>query len=871
MHFSLVRVIRATLLRWVGSTLLISLGCIAATAAQAPCHGPVGLERAIRAKPSAATYDALGAWFAGHNQISCAVAAFESAVQIDSKFWEAHHNLALAHIAQRAYPAAIQHLSLALREKPDLLPARNALGTVLLETEKLGPAETEFREVIKLDPNNVYALDRLAHILSAQGRYVAAITFWNKAVAVEPADADMQIAVAVAHSQNGDEKRAIEILKALTKAQPNVALAHFNLATIYAHQDGFSAAADEYKESLRLNPKDDVSRLSLIKALTTLSRNSEALSFALEYAHDHPADYEAHYLLGVVYRGLGDLDKATLELERAASLKSDDSEVQYNLGFALVKTGKPQEALPHLEKALQLNPDSSAALFQLMNVFRSLGLDERARAMQEKFQNQKQKSLSKNVIQVKGIQANDLLKSGDARGAKEVYREMLQLDPNNARTWYNLALTLGKLNDLKGERAALEKALALEPKMARAHSQLGLIDLSEGRTIEAKQHFQAALAIDPQMAENQGNLGVIFSRQGKISEAESLFRQAVENDPRYREGHLNLGLTLAQQDRFAEAREHIERAVAIAPQDAQALSALGKVQVRMGNGLEAIATFQKVVSLQPASAEAHLNLGIALADNYDLDGAFKEFTEAGRLAPDSAAVRFNKGRVLLDQRRYEESRIELDAAYHMAPDFGQARYMLALVEKNLGHPKQAVMLLESVVKLEPRNADAWYLLGRNLQDMGNSKQAVEAWKKALTIHPDQPQALFNLSRSLRREDPEQASRYESRFVALKKEQQLLDEAETLGNFALASAKAHDWPQAINHLQEAIRICGDCRAKADLYKNLGLINCQSGALETGEKELRTAQSLKPGDVDIQKAIAIVQRALTSKSQRKTKEH
>jgi len=850
--------------RRIVPAILLPLGFLAAAQMPPACKGPQELERAIQTNPSAAAYDGLGAWFGGRHQLSCAVAAFESAVHLDAHSWEAQYNLALALIEQHNTAAAAQHLSLALRAKPDLLPARNAFGTVLLDAGKLPEAEGEFHAALKLDANNVYALDHLAQVLSAQRRYVAAITYWDKALAIQPGDANMQVALAVAYSQNGDAKRAIEILKATIKAQPNVALAHFNLATIYAHQSQFREAADEYREELRLDPNDDVSRLSLVKALTTIGLNSDALEPALEYAKRHPEDYEGHYLLGAVYRGLGDLEKAEPELQRAAHGKPDNGEVQYNLGFVLARRGKPAEALPHLERALELQPDSSEARYQLMTVLRALHQDERARAIQAQFQEQKQQTITEQSVAIKGLEANGLLESGDARAAAERYREMLQVTPGDAHTWYNLALSLERLGDRKGEREALEKAVSLDAKMAPAHNQLAVLDLGEEHFADAQRHLETALTLDPQLAEAQGNLGVIYDRQGKIKEAEALFRQAVENDPKYRQGYLNLGLSLAQQNRLADARDTLQKAIALAPQDVQTLTALGMVEGRLGDGSAAIDCFRKVAALAPASAEAHLNLGIALADNYDKDGAFQEFSEAGRLAPDAAAVHYNKGRVLMDQRHYEEARVELEIACKAAPDHPLAHYMLAMVEKNLGHSEEAAALLRTVVKLDSRNADAFYLLGRTLQDTGNTKEAVEAWKKSLAIDPDQTQALFNLIRALRQTDPAEAKQYEARFVAVKEKQQLTSEVETLNNFALASAKRLDWSQALEQMREAIRLCGDCGFKPDLHKNFGLLSCQSGDVETGEKELRLALALKPGDQDVQKAIAIAAGVRAAKS-------
>jgi Flp pilus assembly protein TadD len=93
---------------------------------------------------------------------------------------------------------------------------------------------------------------------------------------------------------------------------------------------------------------------------------------------------------------------------------------------------------------------------------------------------------------------------------------------------------------------------------------------------------------------------------------------------------------------------------------------------------------------------------------------------------------------------------------------------------------------------------------------------------------------------------------------MQQHKQLTSQAETLANFALASANRGDYPQAISQLREAVGECGECRSKADLYKDLGLIECKSGDIQSGEKDLVTAKSLKPQDPDVLKALDIIGR-------------
>jgi hypothetical protein len=48
------------------------------------------------------------------------------------------------------------------------------------------------------------------------------------------------------------------------------------------------------------------------------------------------------------------------------------------------------------------------------------------------------------------------------------------------------------------------------------------------------------------------------------------------------------------------------------------------------------------------------------------------------------------------------------------------------------------------------------------------------------------------------------------------------------------------------MKEAIAACGECAAKADLFRKLGIIECQAGDLGSGEKELLAAKALMPED-------------------------
>ena len=80
-----------------------------------------------------------------------------------------------------------------------------------------------------------------------------------------------------------------------------------------------------------------------------------------------------------------------------------------------------------------------------------------------------------------GTKANDLLQSGKPAEAAQIYRHMLEENPDSAWTAYNLALALEAMNDMKGAEDALRNAIDIDPKLAQDSGRIGPAGVGERR------------------------------------------------------------------------------------------------------------------------------------------------------------------------------------------------------------------------------------------------------------------------------------------------------------------------------------------------------------------------------------------------------
>ena len=173
----------------------------------------------------------------------------------------------------------------------------------------------------------------------------------------------------------------------------------------------------------------------------------------------------------------------------------------------------------------------------------------------------------------------------------EFSRHAVELDPNYADAWANLALTeiyksqTPWTSEEQKERArtAAETALRLAPNSANAHKAMGLFYrycLKDNRAALAE------LETARERAPNDGGvleaIGLLQRAQGTIQDALATLKKAADLDPLNAEIWSQLALTYAGLRQFEDAHLMVDRVLAITPDDLDTLA--GKASFYQAQG-----------------------------------------------------------------------------------------------------------------------------------------------------------------------------------------------------------------------------------------------------------------------------------------------
>lgn len=241
-----------------------------------------------------------------------------------------HDDIAMLHLEAGEPKTAANHLEESLRLRPTAASHYN-LGTALLMSGQLEPAEKHLRQAVALRPDYAAAHVNLGNALAALDRTDDAFSSYSAALALDASNARARNGLASLLMAQGRLDEAARHLRRAIADTPPLVEAHHNLALVEQARGQHETAAKHFEEALRYGPD-----LPLVLA-----------DYAWMVATAPEADVR-------------DGTRAVQLAERAARLGNrQDAHVLAALAAAYAEVGRFDEALHAVGEALLLLPSES--------------------------------------------------------------------------------------------------------------------------------------------------------------------------------------------------------------------------------------------------------------------------------------------------------------------------------------------------------------------------------------------------------------------------------------------------------------------------------------------------------------------------------
>jgi len=527
-------------------------------------------------------------------------------------------------------------------------------------------AERKFKDILERFPQNYQAHFGLTWCYYQIGRFADALSFADKALALNNKDASLHYVVALVHRQQEKwQEEADACDRALAVAEGNDEL-WYNRGLAYYHLGNAEEELRSYEKALECSGTNSRAWYNMGMVLYEMGRKLQAQRCFINAREIDNRLFKAWYNNGILLGKLGQDYRAMEYFDKAIELNEEDDFAFKNRGVAEVMTRSYARARETYEYFLEVLPDDMESWNNYAVALHGLNLNEEALSYLERYLEKLPEDA--RVWYNKG---SVLWAMDQRKEALKCFDESIRINPNFDMVWYRKALLLGELEDYSGKVDWLMRYLNENPEDAKAWYQLGLAHDMLQDWDKSVVAYDNALRSEP-------------------SNVDMLLRKAI---------------ALNELRRFADANETIERILYITTQQAESWFQKGIAEEGMGEFLKAINSYEQCIKLDDKHKQAYLNKGVLLAQLEQFAKAVDHFDAAIKIDPDYVVAYENKALALNALKEWDRARAVYEDAIPRFPHDARLVLGLAYIHLQELDEQKSLELVEKAIKIDPKMRD----------------------------------------------------------------------------------------------------------------------------------------------------------------------
>jgi len=703
---------------------------------------------------------------------------FENAIQVDSRFADAHYKLALAAMKLQQWPTAYQELSTTVQIiQPDtndpnalklLYAAHLDLANLLILGRQFNDAKEHLDLLEKKRPDADFYIAR-ANYYAGTNDTKDALEDLKQALKLDPSRSDTYLNLAMFQMRGQDWNGAEDSFKEAVKLSPKSTNALVSLGNFYQTRGRFPEAEQAFRQAITAAADDPNPRLSLASLYMAENKPGEAEEFLRQSKKDFPNNPVGYRMLGDFYFSNNQLDKATAEyaslyrdhakdmvvkknyiqllilkdrLDDARKLndevvkaKPDDQDAQVYKGEIEIRSGRASDAVNTLQAVLKNDPDNAVAHYQQGLAFDQLGNTNRAEA-----EWRDAVRLRPDIVEAHRALAGVAIHRSDASALAQEADQIIALQPSAPDGYLLRAVADIDRKNYATADENIHRSLEKQPNNPGAYVQLGNLRMAQTQFADAQRAYQQALDQDPNSTDALGGVLNVDLVQKQPDRAIATAKTQLAIYPKNVGFHIMMGqLLLEQKKDLAGAEQEFKQASDLDKKNSEAMVKLGLVQNLRGATDQALQTYLDGAKINPKEVAFYLLAGGIYEAKQDWDNAKQQYQKVLQIQPDNPLASNNLAYVMLEQGGNVEVAFAMaQTARRQLPDNPNSADTLGWAFYHKGVYTSAITQFKAALKKEPDNALFNYHLGLAYAKSGQAALARQQLDRVLKINPNFP-------------------------------------------------------------------------------------------------------------------------------------
>lgn len=364
--------------------------------------------------------------------------------------------------------------------------------------------------------------------------------------------------------------------------------------------------------------------------------------------------------------------------------------------------------------------------------------------------------------------------------AKEAYKKVLDVDPNDGITRLHLAQIYSWTDDTENAIEQFEELLDREPENTTAMAELAEIyswkpDTYDKAIAQCKKiikidennkrahltaarvyawkadykaslnHYEKYLEIEPENDQVRIEYANTLSLAGRYDEAAEQFNYLSKRKDMRDQSLLGLAQAYYHAKRYADAAAVVEIVLKREPENNFAWRLKGLIYLEQRRVNEAIESFKKALEINPEDDQARIFLGRAYAmSEATYPEAVNAFREVLKSQPDNVEVRAELARIYSYANNHAMAVEQYEEMLRRNPDNNEIRAELIRAHLEAENYDAALEHCNAMLELEPDDVDNRLLMAETLMKAGRYDDAIDFYDEILDDHPNYLLAMVGL-------------------------------------------------------------------------------------------------------------------------------